>query len=180
MISTNFTPSIPDLIKEIGALEEGLQRKAVTSGLTASAKPLKDRLKQNAPSDSGALKGSIGQVVLSLTAKARLGFAADVRAILVGPVRKANSTLGGVTKKRAQGYKAHWLEEGTKAHTIKPRKKGGRKALSFGGGFVKEVNHPGISATHFMGNAYQQTQASVNDNFYQGLSRYLDKIRKVA
>lgn len=184
MLETDFSPSVPDLIQELGALEDGLRHKAVSSGLTASAKPLKDRLKENAPSDSGALIKSIGQVQLSRTAKSRIGIAEDQRAILVGPVRKAESTIGGVTKKRHQGYKAAWLEEGTKSHKIKPRKKGKLKALRISGGgrfyFAKGVNHPGIRATYFMGYSYMQTQAAVNDKFYQGLAKYLDKKRKAA
>lgn len=179
MLSEEFTPLIPDIIKELEELEDDLRHKAVSSGLTASAKPLKDRLKQNAPSDSGALKASIGQVQLSRTAKARIGIAEDQRGILVGPVRKAESTINGVTKKRHQGYKATWLEEGTKPHKIKPTGKGKLKALRFGVGggfyFAKGVSHPGTRATHFMAYSYMQTQSAVNDNFYKGLSKYLDK-----
>ena len=92
MLNTEFTQQIPDIIQELGELEDDLQHKAMSSGLTASAKPLKDRLKQNAPSESGALKSSIGQVQLSRTAKTRLGIAEDQRAILVGPVRKVLTT----------------------------------------------------------------------------------------
>lgn len=184
MIEAEFAPSIPDIIQEIGALESDLQDKAVRSGLTASAKPLKDRLKQNAPNDSGSLKASIGQVTLSKSAKARLGYSAEQRVILVGPVRKVLSTINGVTKKRQQGYKAAWIEEGTAPHKIKPRKKGGLKALRFSGGggslFAKTIDHPGTRATHFMSFSYLQTQAAVNDNFYLGLSKYLDRKRKAA
>ena len=182
MITTQFTTPIPDIIAELETLEEDLQNKALRSGLTASAKPLKDRLKQNVPVDSGSLKKSIGQITLSKSARARLGYRADQRVILVGPVRKVLSTLNGVSKKRSMGRFANWLEEGTDPHKIKPKNKFKPIRFLTGAGplFFETINHPGIRATKFMERSYLQTQASVNEHFYLGLSKFLDRKRKVA
>lgn len=48
-----------------------------------------------------------------------------------------------MSRKNKHSYIAPWLEFGTQAHRIAPRKKNG--TLFLGSVFVTEVNHPGIS-----------------------------------
>jgi len=64
-------------------------------------------------------------------------------------------------------FYAHFLEEGTKAHTIRPRS---AKVLKFRGRggkmvYAREVHHPGTPALHVLGTALSQGGPRINRAF---------------
>jgi len=83
---------------------------------------------------------------------------------LVSPFR-----LKIFTKKKHASY----LNDGTKPHVIRPRRK---KALRFvtGGGevrFAKKVNHPGNKATHWFDNAIEKAITESKDELRASLEK---------
>jgi len=176
MISQSASPSVEHLQKELAALSVELQTKALSAGLVAAIKPIKADMAANAPKDKGNLAKSVGHKRLSKTAKARLGSVDgqsiddDTLVLLVGPNRKVSG--------RSQAWKASLLEDGTKAHRIDPKNGKGLKLR--GGGYANSVNHPGVRATGFMRKSLERNQAGLNDRFYTGLSRYLNRKRKAS
>jgi len=168
MIEIKFEGLEPEqLIKELHKLGDALQEKAVYAGLTELAKPIKQHMKAYAPKKTGALSESIGQRRISKTARARLGIPVDQAAILVGPLKKVRG--------KYQGYKANWMEKGTKPHDIKPRKLGG--SLKFFA-YSKLVHHPGTRPTWFMKRADDSSERQQQAAFFYGMSRYLDRARR--
>ena len=136
------------LLKDLQAMEEGLQGKAIRQALTPAIKPIRDAMKALAPEDEGALKKSIGVRTLRESTKARLSINTSTVAVIVGPLKKVDEERGGVTKKRNQGYKGIWLEFGTKNATAHP----------------------------FMGPAIDQGEGDMQTRFFQGLQKALNKI----
>lgn len=192
MIDFDFDPSVKKLVSELEKLEADLQNKAQKAGLRRAALPIKKQMRQNAPSRSGRLKKSITHNVLSgerretaymLAGKGQketTKLDANQNALVVGPNRKVK----GINP----SYYGHMLEFGTKAHTIQLRKKNSRKAMrmsSTAGGFTNfffskgKVNHTGVKATGWMAKSNDQAASKIQTNFYQGLSRYLDKQKSV-
>ena len=93
------------------------------------------------------------------------GYTGALRDSIRVGAKSSGSIVTGYVKaggkvKGADVYYAHMIEYGTKAHTIKARDGG---ALSFGGGFVQSVRHPGIKPRPFMRPALdsQSTAATV-------------------
>ncbi len=115
---------ITDIRKRLLEQADGLQKKAVRSGLVYGSQPLKAAMRTLAPRLTGALARSIGHRQLSGTAKSRAGVAQDVEAILVGPqnVRLSARQLGRGMKQSAHSGEAwlvHILEEtGAKPHQV--------------------------------------------------------------
>jgi hypothetical protein len=59
-----------------------------------------------------------------------------------------------------------WLEEGTDAHVILPRKAAALRFIQAGRfRFAKRVNHPGTRPTHFMQNARDQAESAAHRFF---------------
>ena len=60
-------PDIKHIVQRMDVFSDELQNKAMTSGLSAAASPIKKRMKQMAPEQSGggALKKSIGRAYRS-------------------------------------------------------------------------------------------------------------------
>jgi phage gpG-like protein len=78
---------------------------------------------------------------------------------------------------------AHFLEDGTKPHKIKPRKKGGSKYLWWRGlkpPGVKSVNHPGVKAYKFADDTFEkmQTTGEVNSLFAQGVQEAIQELSR--
>jgi hypothetical protein len=142
---------INDIRKRLLEQAEGLQKKAVRSGLVYGSQPLKAAMRTLAPSLTGALSRSIGHRQLSDTAKSRAGVAQGVEAILVGPqkVRLSARQIGqGLTASRNSGeaWLVHILEEtGAKPHRVyaganKPgnAKRNARLVKKFGAEFAAQ------------------------------------------
>lgn len=99
------------------------------------------------------MRGSLrsGIKVIQTEAKATAAFADKTGLLRKGLKISTNSKGGVVTASlKATGkhaFLAGWVEFGTAAHIIKAKDGG---ALSFGGGVVQSVEHPGVRAHAFM------------------------------
>jgi len=156
------------------SLDEKSLQKALGSGLTTMAKPIKQAFKQNTPVLTGSLKSAIGQKVLSKGKKQRGGLGGDARRIEVGLVntkryyqRNKHITLEGL---------AGIIDGGARPHVIKPDKhnKTGRLRLH-GGRIVRSVNHPGVKGNGFLLRSLAADESQRHDLFYQGLQKWLKK-----
>lgn len=176
----NATVDSQRAIKELNALSDDLQRKAVRSGLVAAVKPVKKDMADLAPDEFGSLSESIGHISLSKSAKSRVGVDAESTALLVGPTKKVMEAkmVNGkiVSRQRYQGYKANWFEEGVKPHIIKAKKGGVLRSVA-DKIWAKEVKHPGIRATHFMARALSGNNSTIPDRFFRRLETILSKSR---
>lgn len=179
MIEQSYQPPIEAVLKELGNLEEALQKKVVKAGLTAAAKPLKSTMKRLAPRGrTGVLQAAIGQQQISAGAGMRLDLwdrdrtndklEAGTHAILVGPNRKV--------KGKSRASVAALLEFGTNPHVIRPKR---ADKLAFGGGrgFAKKVRHPGIRPRRFMERTLSAEAGQVEAGFFAGISRKLDQVK---
>jgi phage gpG-like protein len=97
------------------------------------------------------------------------------------------SVRGSTTNKKSSiGTKlfyAPFLEDGTKAHVIKPRKKGKHKFLWWKGlkpPGVKRVNHPGNKAYNFFEKTFDKMQSSgeVKSLFSQGVEEAIQELSR--
>ena len=93
--------------KKLDQLRDDLREKIQRKALRAAGKPIARDVASAAPSRKGALKKSIG-TKLKMDKRAGDGY------IVIGPIKKAVSTVRGKTKPRKQDYKARFLEEGTR------------------------------------------------------------------
>lgn len=123
--------------RELDALLQSLpvkvERNILRAALRAGAAEFRKEARQNVPVDEGDLQASI-----RVTTRTRRGTVyASVKA-------------GG---KRAPHW--HWIEFGTAAHKIKPKK---QQALSFGGAVAREVDHPGGKPKPYMRPAFDSGQ----------------------
>ena len=181
-------PDVKHIVRRMDSFADELQNKAMTSGLSAAASPIKKRMKMLAPQQSGggALKKSIGHKQLSRSEKAVMGVPIDQRGILVGPIRKVADPQYARSpgKKIGQGYKAYWLEfTGARRHKI-PLKRGRtgsrkHKVIKFtrgDGKFATQVMHPGFGRHKFIGPALNSTGGQIENSFYSGMSKRLDKL----
>lgn len=164
--------------RDLARLSKEIQDKAIRSGLTRAAGPIKKSMASNAPQKSGDLSQSINQKLVTKGQASRLS--PEVRgqlisstsgvAIIVGPNKKVNN--------KSQVYKAIFAESGTASHVIKPKTTGG--FLRFFGGvgslFSKKIDHPGAKANPFMQKALTQNESQLQTRFYQGLAARLDKL----
>lgn len=72
---------------------------------------------------------------------------------------KASVVAGGETRRGADVFYAHWVEYGTRPHTIRART---ARGLFFGGSYVASVEHPGARPRPFMRPALDsQAEAAV-------------------
>lgn len=182
------TVDFEKLERQLKALSGSVQTKGVRAGLVYAIKPVKDRAKQLAPVNSGALRESIGHLSLSKSAKSRLGLVSTAHtALVVGPTKKVLDESG---KKRSQAYKYWFMEFGTSPAVIKPRKRKrnkytgaplagpDKKAILVGGKPYGRANHPGVKANPFLARSLEAHDDQMPDRFWQGVEKYLIKINK--
>lgn len=133
--------------KEIAAklkrMSEDIRRRELDRAGRAGTKVIADEARDTAPVDSGQLKKSI-------------------------IVRKQRALSSGYRTAYAVGVgKKAWyfplVEFGTKAHTIRPRARGGKQVLASGGQvFGRSVRHPGTTGKGFFRAAFEsQKEAAV-------------------
>ena len=125
--------------RELDALLQSLpvkvEKNILRAALRAGAAVFRDEARQNVPVDEGDLRASI-----RVTSRVRRGtIYASVKA-------------GG---RRAPHW--HWIEFGTAAHKIKPKR---QQALSFGSTVAREVDHPGGRPKPYMRPAFDSAQRS--------------------
>lgn len=136
---------LSELNKFLQQLPAQLEANILRGALREGAKVVEADAKARVPEDTGRLKESIrvstrlkkGRVVASIYAGGRSG------AKKVMP-RKG----GGLRVGYELAFYAMWVEYGTAAHKILPRKPGG--FLSIGGNFVRGVEHPGTKPRPYM------------------------------
>ena len=178
-------------IDELRELESTLSEKSIRTVLRNAAKPMVLAMKSAAPGKS-LLKDSInakqvkdGDVVRTGSGERALTFGNEEYGIIVGPnvgtkssVTTVSSSFGNFDLKVTRRFKmakpvAMWLEHGTSAHTIKPKR---GKSLYINGNWVGHpVKTRGIRARHWMRNAAQFAASAVDSQFYTSLSKELDK-----
>ena len=154
------------LQRRLDSLAESLKTKGTRRALVHAIAPIKATAKKTAPSKTGLLRSAIGHSSLSKSAKSRLSINSSTVALLIGANKK--------TGKYRQAYKQMFIEFGIKAHKIKP--KGRKKALAFGDGAFNGVEHPGVKANPFLGNALDAHESRIVPRFWEGLESYLTRI----
>lgn len=179
MVNITFAPNPESVIRRLQSFSSELQNKALSSGLSGAAAPIKKRMKQLVPVQpgGGALKRSIGHRQLSVSARARIGVPADVKAVIVGPIRRVADPKykRNPGSKIQQGFKAYWMEYGTKGGYTIPKKSD--KFVNIGGNVRREVTHPGVrSPSRFVSRSFDQTRSQVEKAFFVALSKRLDKL----
>lgn len=172
-LALKYSPPIEQLQKELRTLGDKMGKKGVTAGLKYAAKPVQSRQKSWAQSHrkTGALEKAVTTTVLG----ARTILAAEIlnkpdsAAVSIGPNRKS--------KGKSVSYIGRFLEYGTKAHEIKPKRvrfgKDPAKALNAGGKFYRRVNVEGIRASGWIQKSVDGVD--IGGLFYQGLSAFIDK-----
>lgn len=106
-----------------------IEKRILKTSLSAGAIVIKKEAKKNAPRKTGTLRKAIKHK--------RLKSHVPTVRIFVDKGNKAKN----------DGWYAHIIEGGAKAHKITPRR---GKGLSIGDRVVKEIDHPGITAKPFM------------------------------
>lgn len=140
----------------IDAIESSAKSRAITlKAVKAGAKLVQSAMKANAPKDSGALKQSIGIKAVK-GSKSRTGAVAVVGARK--KVQKMVTRKGRTTPTKAvPAFYAHLEDQGVRPHAVGKGSKLGRKEKPNGaqtGGM-----HPGVKATRFMQDAWENTQS---------------------
>ena len=172
-LDVKFDPPTEKLQQDLRALGNKMGKKGVTAGLKYAARPVQSRQKAWAQSHrkTGALEKAVSTTVLG----ARTILAAEIlnkpdsAAVSIGPNRKS--------KGKSVSYIGRFLEYGTKAHDIKPKRvrfgKDPARALSVGGKFYRRVNVEGVRAAGWIQKSVDGVD--IAGLFYQGLSAFIDK-----
>jgi len=146
------------LLKDLPA---AVQKKVMRSALMFALTPIQKAAKAKVPEDSGELKKAIRKKSLLTRANQF----------------KAEAGIHMTSKRKATGWKWHFIEFGTAAHKIKSKKK---KALS-GDGVIygKETIVPAISAQPFLRPAFAEKSREALARFKkQMLKRILKETEK--
>ncbi len=136
-------------------------------GLTASLGRLMDEMDRTF---EGAMAESMDIVAQEAAIRAPLVTGELILSINAAPVTGSLSagTLTGIVSSSLP--RALWVEEGTKAHVIRPRKKKALRWASNGTGaegwrFAKKVNHPGTKAKPFLKPALASKREAIESKF---------------
>lgn len=169
MIDVQLTGEQKKSLDTLKSLSANLQQKGVLSALHVAARPLIVAMKANAPDDPATGGSRLAMAVNKTRAKPgrkvatgrgyRVVKSDDQEiALLVGPNKKVNG--------KYVGYIGHFLEIGTKPHSV--AKKG--KAYRSGG-----KTHPGIAPRQWMSKALQSSESMIKTGFYSGLDKWIAK-----
>jgi HK97 gp10 family phage protein len=98
-----------------------------------------------------------------------------------GPyIEKEKNPKGKNTEILIGPDREHWYylfaEMGTDPHEIKPRKKGGKKALAFEGLVRRSVNHPGSTARPFLRPAVDSAKGRATDAVGKVIKRVVESV----
>lgn len=134
---------LPELQKYFEQLPEKLEKNVLRAALSKGARELRDEIKPTVPvgQPTGVGKRKYGHYSGALRDSLR------VSSRVKGGQVIASVKVGG-KRKGADVYYANWVEYGTSAHLIKPKKKGG--ALYVNGQWLPQVEHPGAAPKPFM------------------------------
>ncbi len=181
LIKLETIPENKESIDTLRRLGAELQQKGVASALRFAAKPLALAMKATAPDDQETPGTRLSEAINVTKAKkgtrVRTGagdrfvdVSADELGLVVGPNKRVS---GGPV-----GYLAWFLEHGTKPHAIKPRASKKTFKLQINGSVISGVDgvqHPGVKARHWMGNAFTAASGQVESGFYTGLQRWIKR-----
>lgn len=194
----------PDLTAHLKALDSGLRQKTLHQLLGRVVAPVVKAGKEAAPTESGALKQSLGRKQLTKKERAQNRILAGESAVAVGATRKVLEGLvlsGGkvIKKRRSQAYKLRFIEEGTKGHGLPRQPKGEgnffiprrgtgggiwqkrktktkkRKVLKFNGRYAMSANHPGTRKNPFLTRAWQSQESLMPERFMTELQKWVNK-----
>lgn len=87
-------------------------------------------------------------------------------------VRRDGNNAVEVGYENAQQHIGTWLESGTQAHLIRPRK---GKALRFGGGVVEKSVHPGFPAQRIMSKTLRTVRPEVEAVILRDIGNLLER-----
>lgn len=129
-----------DLQHTLKAIGDRAAAKHSRKAVTKAAVVLRREMRSRAPKRTGRLRKSIGYSIERVRGRQE-GYIATV----------------GIMNRR--GVHGRFIEKGTKAHAIEPKKKGGKKALKIGQLYFRRVHrNRGITADPFLEPAYNAKQ----------------------
>ena len=125
MQDTVNVKGLSELAKFLDELAPKLQKNIMRQALRAGMKPVQEDAKAHVAVASGLLQ----------------------KGLKISTRIKGGTITASLKATGKHAYLARWIEFGTAAHRINPKK---AKALSIGGGFAEGVDHPGSKAHAFM------------------------------
>ncbi len=138
----------------LATFADEVARGALKASLEAAGERLERGIRNEAPVRTGVLRESIKTVISA--------------ARVDGAVRGEVKAGGG------SAFYAQWVEYGTQAHDIRPRK---AQALTIGSLLRWHVRHPGAKARRFMAAAFDATGESAVESFAAELRRQVAQLR---
>jgi|GEM_PF-1583418 len=111
---SDFGVDVTAATKALDKLSNNVRANVMRKGSRKAAEPIRDAMALMAPRRAGQLMGSI---IIKTKARKAKGYAYA----LVGPFGKVEGAdRHGVIKKRHQGFKARWMEYGTRNMKARP------------------------------------------------------------
>jgi hypothetical protein len=165
-----------ETLRELRALSEGLQEKAIRAALHKAAKPVVDAMRIHAPDDRRTAGSRLARAINKTQARTgnKVATGAGRRYIkleqgevglIIGPNKK-------VEGRSVKGI-ALATEFGARPHKISARN---NKFLRIGRKIIRgSIQHPGIKARHWMGQALESSGAAFDQLFYNGLEAWIEK-----
>jgi HK97 gp10 family phage protein len=163
---------VEELLKTLSILQDKVAKRVLAKAMGVALRPFRKAARLRAPTQTGLLKISIGNVV-------RKYKRADSTTVVgvSGPRRnvggKAAAKIRGAAgnAKREPANYAHLIEFGTVSHTIRPRR--GKKAVTVDGKPYSVVDVHGVRARPFMRPAWaaakQDVQRTLEDEVGNGI-----------
>ena len=145
----------------LAKLEQKARRRVVTSAVRAGNREVIKTARAEAPVDTGTLKRQIRQTIKM----------DRMRGIVRGTVKPKRTKSQRKKGQGAQGRVLHIIVGGARPHVIRPKK---ANALAFGGGAVKEVQHPGHKGNPFMDRAFRVSHARATRAFSKAFREKMD------
>ena len=159
---------LSELLKYLDQVPVNIERNIVRAGLLAGAKVIATEAKaivRREAYQTGALEDSIRPVTFG---KYRRGELRGLPVAVIAAGGKVRNIPG-----RKTAYYAMMVENGTRPHVIRSKKRGG--TLSLFNRRVKQVNHPGMQGIRFMARAGDTKQRAALDAFAARVAYRLEK-----
>jgi HK97 gp10 family phage protein len=153
--------NMKELVAQLDGLEADIKHKVIQTSLLDAAKIVQRVARSLSPLKTGSFRQSI-----------------RVRKLKKKEFRGADEIGAVVDFNTKEARYAHIVEGGAKPHVIVPRKKSGKKALKFKGGYVSRVRHPGFKGKNVLQKAWTTSQASVEKNIEDSITKSVRKIAK--
>ncbi|MBA1157762.1 HK97-gp10 family putative phage morphogenesis protein [Microvirga mediterraneensis] len=142
----------------------------IRQALTQSAEEVADMARRLAPYESGDLKASIKVVHGSYTPEN-----SNVRGVSATADGDADPDLTvSVVAGNAKAFYAAWVEFGTAAHVIKPKRPGG--LLNINGRLIEQVSHPGGTPRPYFFPAWRANKRRVRGRITRATKKAAQKV----